>query len=213
MRPGISPSWGSCTVLLALCVSTGAQAENAAADFSAEERALLAQGELLMRPLHKVKNGLDLIGGSSWQVIDESPDLVWRAIHDVSRYHKLLPAVVEARVVEARPERSEIYVRNGVWPIYASYYLVLREDVATRTLEFAVDQDRPHALTAGWGFARVLPYGRSKTLMAFAIMADLGRGILATVARSLVHSWMLKVPFTVKTYLESGGRNYYLPKR
>jgi hypothetical protein len=46
--------------------------------------------------------------------------------------------------------------------------------------------------------------------MAFGVMADLGRGILAAVARSVVQSWMLRVPQTVKHFLESGGRNRYL---
>jgi hypothetical protein len=45
--------------------------------------------------------------------------------------------------------------------------------------------------------------------MAFGVLADVGHGLLAAVGRSALQKWMLRVPSTVKRFLERGGRDLY----
>jgi ribosome-associated toxin RatA of RatAB toxin-antitoxin module len=183
--------------------------DGGAETFTAEETSRLAEGKLVTRPLRVRRGGVELIGGSSWQVIEAEPEIVWRALHDASRYPKMLPGVKEARVVAEGPDVRTVHVRQGAWPISTSYHVLLRSDPAMRELAFELDQKHAHKLNAGWGFARVVPYRGAKTLIAFGVLADVGRGLLAAVGRSVLQRWMLKVPSTVKSFLERGGRDLY----
>lgn len=196
-----------CTTLVATA-TTDAVAEDREG-LTERERQRLAAGELITRPLHMRRGDLDLIGGSSWQVIDAPPLVVWRALQDTERYSKMLPGVKRANLVAQQGSERCVYLRQGAWPFLRSYYAILRSDPTTRTLHFELDRERPHELNAGWGFARVQSYEASKTLMTFGVLADVGHGLLAAVGRSVVQTWMLKVPATVKRFLEHGGRDLY----
>lgn len=191
--------------LLAASVVTPApaRAESSAA-FTAEEAAQLAAGKLVKRPKH-VRNGANLIGGTSWRVIDAPRETVWRALHDFGRYPEMMPQVVEARALPATGAERDVYVRNGHWPIFASYYLLLRDDHDTFTITFRLDHDRPHSVNECWGFVRLVPYGSGRTLMAFGVLADLGHGILTAVGGPMFQDAVLSIPSTVKKFIERGG--------
>ena len=201
---------GRLALLCSVLTSNRSAAAQDDSEFTDHERAQLAAGEIVTRRLVKQHNGVDMIGGSSWQVIDTAPEVVWRALQDTSHYPNMLPRVTEARVVAQQGHERIVYMLHKVWPLRVSYYVILRSHPQTRDLEFEVDDGRPHDLRSGWGFVRVIGRSDGKTLLAFGILAELGHGIVATVARPLIQFWMLRVPATVKKFLESGGRNYYL---
>ena len=66
-------------------------------DFTAAERKRLAAGGLVERRVVKRKGGLDLMGGTSWQVIKAPPDVIWEALLDTQYYPRMMPRVLEAR--------------------------------------------------------------------------------------------------------------------
>jgi hypothetical protein len=86
------------------------------AEFTPDEAARITAGQLVTRPQHVRRNGMNLIGGSSWRVIDAPPEVVWRALHDFERYPKMMPQVIEARALASTGDERVIYVRNGHWP-------------------------------------------------------------------------------------------------
>jgi carbon monoxide dehydrogenase subunit G len=177
--------------------------------FSAAEQGMLAAGKLVERPVQKRKGSLELLGGTSYQVIDAQPALVWQALLDTSRYHRMMPRVLEARLVKDAGAKRTVFVRQGAALVQTSYYLDIKVDTERQDITFKLDPSRPHGLKAAWGFYTVRPYGPHKTLLAYGIMADLGRGILASMMSDVVHEWMLKVPWTVKRFVEGSGRYLY----
>ncbi|HEX7480348.1 MAG TPA: SRPBCC family protein [Polyangiales bacterium] len=179
---------------------------------SAEELHRLANGELVTRPMRTQRGELRLFGGSSWQVIDAPPEVVWAGLHDAPRYPKMLPAVLQASVVATRERERDIYIHQGAWPIFTSYYVTLRDSADGRSFDFKLDDSRPNGLRAGWGFVRLLPYPPHRTLLAFGVLADVGHGILVWFARSLLQRWMLEIPSTVKHFLDRGGRHLYVAR-
>lgn len=181
--------------------------------FTAEETSRLSAGKLVSRPWRLQQNGRSLIGGSSWRVIDAPPNRVWQALHDVAHYRKMLPRVIEARPVQHDGANQTIYFRNGAWPIFVSYYVLLHSDRSTLTITFQLDRDRPHGLNDCWGFVRLVPYGADRTLMAFAALADLGRGIIAAVGGSAVQRAILEIPSSVKRFLQGTGHELYSRRR
>ncbi|MEM9191759.1 MAG: SRPBCC family protein [Myxococcota bacterium] len=196
--------------LLTLAMVLGSGLPLASAQgFSAEERRALTQGELVVREEMRQRGELRLIGGTSYQVIDAPPEMVWRAVSDIPRYTRFIPQVVESRSVSRRGPRHNVYIRHEQGPVSASYHvnLTLAED--QRTAEFRVDSTRPRDIREGWGFFTVRPFGESKCIVTFAVLADVGSGLISGLVRPRVHEWMMRVPAQLKAYVEGSGRSRY----
>lgn len=179
--------------------------------FSAVERATLERGGLVMRRKSERRGSQVLLGGTSWQVVNLPPDAVWRAVLDTPRYTQMLPNCTAARTVEARGDRRTIFLEHDSGPMSASYYLSTRAHDERRDLTFVLDARRAHSVRSAWGFFTVRPYGTGKSLLSYGIMADFGDGLLGGIVRSRLHEWSLRVPQTMKAYVEGRGRARYLP--
>lgn len=189
-----------------------AGAQDGTRAFTRTERARLAAGDLVVRPVTKRRGSLLLVGGSSWQVVDAPPDAVWRALGDVPRFRHMLPRVAEARVVSARGHQKTVMIRHEYGVTDARYYLRTRYYPDRRDITFTLDANRRNSLRAAWGFFTVRPYGRDgrKTLLAYGCMADVGDGVIGGFLRPTVHDWMMRVPWTMRRYIEGGGRVRYV---
>lgn len=197
-------------VLLGLPLAALANQASNSRELSSEERARLDRGGLVERRLSERRGSLELIGGTSYQVIDTKPEVVWRALLDTGRYPRMMPQVLEARVVRAGRAERTVFVRQGAGPVAKSYYLRVNVNEAQKDITFTIDDKRPHDLKAAWGFYTVRPYGDgSRTLLAYGVMADVGSGVMLALVRSQVHEWMLKVPWTVKRFVEGSGKKLY----
>ena len=193
-------------VLLAFVRTVAAQTDPA---FTAQERSKLAAGDLVTRRLNMQRTGNSLLGGTSWQVIDAPLDVVWQALHDIARYPKTLPAVSEARLAARQGDHRIVNIRHRLWPFGVAYFLSIHSDLGTRTIDFALDDTRPRDIESAVGFVRVVRYDDKRTLVAFGVLAVVGHGIIASVTRPIIQTWMLRVPSTLKKFLESGGQRLY----
>lgn len=199
------------SLAVALMQVDSARAGVDASTFTREEWRKLDAGETVVRPATRNQGGLRLMGGSSWQVINAEPETVWRALLDTPRYHKMMPEVLEARLVRSDASHRTVFMRQGARGVLeARYYLKVNVYEDRKDITFAVDDQKPHhLLKAAWGFYTVRPYKSGKTLLAYGVMADIGEGLLAGVMRSDVHEWMLRTPWMVKRFLEGSGRRLY----
>jgi|GEM_PF-625287 len=180
--------------------------------FSSAERSTLERGGLVVRRKTERRGNQVLLGGTSWQVVGLPPEAVWRAVLDTPRYTKMLPSCSVARTVQARGDRRTIFLTHQSGPMSASYYLSTRAHYESRDLTFALDARRPHSVRAAWGFFTVRPYGNGKSLLSYGVMADFGDGLLGGIVRPRLHEWSLRVPQTMKWYVEGRGRARYFPE-
>ncbi len=178
------------------------------ASFTAAERASLEHGELVQRRSSREHGDLHLLGGSSWQLINSPPEVVWQALLDTPRYPRFLPQVAEARLVKQTGGTRRVFVRHGGLAA-ASYYVSLRVETPLREISFRIDEAGAIGVRAAWGFYDLRQYGHGRTLLAFGIMADIGNGLLTALVRPQVHEWMMKVPWMLKRFLEGSGRELY----
>jgi len=181
---------------------------DAQAAFTAAERASLERGELVQRRASRERGDLRLMGGSSWQLIDSPPEVVWQALLDTPRYPRFLPQVAEARLVKQSGSTRRVFVRHGGLAT-ASYFVSLRVETPLREISFRIDEQGAVGVRAAWGFYSLRPHGDGRTLLAFGIMADIGDGLLTAIVRPQVHEWMMKVPWMLKRFLEGSGRDLY----
>ena len=179
------------------------------ADLSDDELQRLSDGELVERRMTRDRGDLRLIGGTSWQVIKASPDVVWQALLDTPYYPRMLPALSEARVIsETGPSRT-LFMRHGSGIAQTSYFLDVRLDHRRREISFRVDPTRPHGIRAAFGFYTARPYVGGRTLLVYGVMADIGDGLGSALLRGSIHDWMMKVPWMVKRFVEGSGRYLY----
>jgi hypothetical protein len=188
---------------------TARAGSNTQPQLTAEELQRLGDGELVERRLVREQGELRLMGGTSWQVIDAVPDVVWQALLDTPYYDRMLPQVSEARVVNDAGRNRTLFVRHGAGVLQTSYYLDMRLDPERRDMSFRVDTSRPRGVRAAWGFYAVRAYAGGKTLLVYGVMADIGDGLGSMLLRRSVHEWMMKVPWMVKRFVEGSGRHLY----
>jgi hypothetical protein len=113
-------------------------------------------------------------------------------------------------LVEGGTGQRTVFIRQGAGLLQRAYYLTVRISEGQHDISFRVDERRPHDLRAAWGFYQLRPYADgSKTLLSYGVMADLNVGMLASWFRDDVHDWLLKVPWTVKRFVEGSGRHIY----
>jgi hypothetical protein len=201
----------SLSLLLLPAAATKVFAGVDSSNFTAEEWKRLDAGQLVLRPTTRTQGQLRLMGGSSWQVIDAPPEVVWRALLDTPRYHRMMPQVLEARLVRARDNQRTVFLRQGAEGLLeAKYYLRVSVHEERRDITFTVDDKMPHdGLRAAWGFYTVRSYREDKTLLAYGVMADIGGGMVAGLMRRNVHDWMLRTPWMVKRFVEGSGKRLY----
>ena len=206
--------WASLPVLVAVALLVAAFEVHASVDsslFTPDEWQRLEAGALVSRSTTRNKGNLRLMGGSTWQVIDAAPGVVWQALLDTRRYRHMMPQVLEARLVRDKDSVRTVFMRQGAKGLVeASYFLKVNVHEERRDITFSVDEARPHdLLKAAWGFYSVRSYRNGKTLLVYSVMADIDGGPLVGLMRGTVHEWLLRTPSMVKHFVEGRGRRFY----
>ena len=204
-------------IVLALLLAHGhVVARDAAANLTSDELSRLERGELVVRESSERRGELRLIGGTAFQVVNASPDVVWQALLDTAYYRRMLPELQSAQLVRETAKGSGVQrivnMTHGRGAAVASYSLSMQVDASKRDIAFRLDETRPHDIRAAWGFYTVRPHGRGRTLLVFGVLADPGDGLFKTVLRPAVQEWALRVPWMVKRFVEGSGRYIYKAK-
>ncbi|MFO0696480.1 MAG: hypothetical protein U0230_23130 [Polyangiales bacterium] len=184
--------------------SSAARSDSSEA-LSAQERSALVAGRLIVRPRTERRGDLRLLGGTSFQVVNLPPDRVFRALQDPNHLWRMLPSARESRIARGGPN-PVLYVRHALGPVSASYYLRARYQPQSTTVTFQLAPGMPNDVRAGWGYLKVRPFQGGRSLLSFGAMIDLGDGLLADAAKPRIHQWLLRIPSTMKRYLERRAR-------
>lgn len=179
------------------------------APLTASERARLEAGETVSRPESQRRGSMQLIGGASFQVIDLPRDAIWRALSDTHAYRHMLPQVQSSEQVAQVATTRTIRMRHHRGVIDVAYCLDLTFQERDGLVLFQLDESRPHDIRAGWGYIRVHPWSEARTLVSFGVLVDVGEGLLAGLMSPTFQEWLLKIPLTMKWYVEGSGRSRY----
>ena len=171
--------------------------------FSEAERASLAEGDLVSRPSVQTLDGAEWLGGTSFRVIDRPMSEVWTALGDVATYPYMLPATREARLEDEEPGARIVRVLQSSMGVEARYSLRLTTDASAHEIHFELDPRRPHDIEGARGFIEVRPFlgHPDQTLVTWAVRVRLP-GAIVTMFRESVQLWLMRVPSTLKEYLE-----------
>jgi len=120
----------------------------------------------------------------------------------------MLPQVAETRIVGGPRSARTVLVRHRYGPIEARYHLRMIYNEAGRAISFELDRSRDNDIDAGWGYLRIRAWGQDRTLISFGVLVD-ADGVVASVVQSQVREWILRIPSTIKGYVEGRGRERY----
>jgi len=185
------------------CVGLAASAQGGGAEFTADERRALRAGELVRRPSARSEGPFRFLGGTSFIRVRATRAQTFEELLDVRAYPRLIPAVVEARMVEDHGDRRVVYLRHQLSFVTAAYYVNVRVERGAHTVHFELDRSRPHDVRAGRGFLTVDPYRGDESIVTWGVMADPGSAVLTGIFGGVLRDWILKVPWCVRGRLEA----------
>jgi hypothetical protein len=122
-------------------------------------------------------------------------------LSDVTTYSRFLPAVAEARRVARFGKTERILIRHQYSFVDASYCVLVTPNPKLSSVHFKLDHSQPAAIADAFGDLRVTAIGPGRSVISFAIMVDVGTGLIASLLRSQVHEWMLRVPEQIKRHI------------
>ena len=192
-----------CGFALLASVPSAAAAQN---DLTSAERERLRRGELVTRPAHRRVGGQVTFGGTSYQIIQAPLAEVWRALSDTRRYPDMLPQVRSARQVGQTGQSRAVALRHQRGPVDITYVMNFLFERGTHTVLFTLDETRHHDIRAGWGFIRLAARGADRTLVSFGAMVGIDSGVVSAGMRPTLQEWLLKVPLTMKWYIDRQRR-------
>jgi len=207
--------WPILTWLTAsLCVfvalpGTPSPSKSETGGLTAQDKQLLASGELVMKPKNEQRGSLKLFGGQSWQVVDMPVEAAWRAMEDLSSYKHIIPLATESVIQGQSGDEIDLSIRQQWGPVDIKYVLQTTLDPEKRVMMFRLDHSQGHELRAGWGFLRARAWKDGKTLVSFGAMVDIGDGVLVSIIRPAVRKDLLRIPTKFKGYVEGEGRDLY----
>lgn len=176
---------------------------SSADQLTTEDKQMLARGELVMKQKNEQRGAYKLIGGQSWQIVDVPVDVAWAALKDRSGYKNFIPLATETNVSGSAEEDADVAVRQQWGPIDVRYVLQTTLETDRGAVVFRVDHSQPHDIRAGWGFIRVRPYKKDRTLVSFGALVDIGDGVFVSIVRPAVRKDLLRIPHFLKRHLES----------
>jgi carbon monoxide dehydrogenase subunit G len=201
----VLPAVATVVSVLAL-LAAPASVASAQNDLSSSERARLRRGELVTRPATRRVGGQVTFGGTSYQLIRAPLAEVWRAVSDPQRYTDMLPQVRSARQVGRNGESRAVALRHQRGPIDVRYVMNFLFQRGSHTILFNLDETRHHDIRAGWGFIRLAASGADQTLVSFGAMMGIDSGVVSAGMRPTLQEWLLKVPLTMKWYIDRQRR-------
>jgi hypothetical protein len=174
-------SWLRALIFVANAACVGAVASSARAAFSADERARLARGDLVVEELDLARDNGHYVGGVAYQIVDADWKRLSAITRDVARFAELLPHVTSATLLGVDDSGvARVRVEHAVGPFKGGYTTKIAFTEGGMRARFYLDKTAQNDVDAAWGFVRFTPVdGGARTLVTYAILFDLGQGFLS----------------------------------
>jgi hypothetical protein len=177
--------------------------------FTADEQAALERGEVVRHPLEASADTQGYLGGTSYVVVDSSPDVVWRAMQDFSSFPHIFPKTLAAEVISDRGTRKVVRMVQGNSWLSISLYVLYRIDDANRKLSWAIIEDQPHDLDDTRGYWQVEAYGEGQSLVTYVNVIDLGDMTALALFQEAIQNGLLGVPGNLRDWVQGPNGAQY----
>jgi hypothetical protein len=191
----------ACLAAAALALASASPAE--ATPLDAPEVTRLERGETVVRPETVSRGDRHYVGGVTYTVLDGTPSDVDALFDDIASWNRVLPMTRRARLVGTQAGDRFVELSQGNALVSANYTIRLRRDKGE--VKFWLEPSFHHDIDDAWGFFRFQPFlsasGEPKGLLTYAILVDVGPGIVRELFEEKVRTVMLSVPQRMKHQL------------
>jgi hypothetical protein len=159
------------------------------------EKARLSRGETIVAETTHRHNGGRLVGGVSYAIVNASAEHVSAVFRDPKKWSQILPRVREAKLVSVEKNgQAHVRVTHSLGLFSGNYEVVLAFTDGGRYGRFWVNRNVDNDLNDGWGLVRLTPLPNGKTLVTWAVLFDLGDGVMRSLFESRMQRAALDVP-------------------
>ncbi len=146
------------------------------------------------------------IGGVTYTVVDATAAETSNILEDVNTFRHVLPRTKRVKLVSVEPNGDRLVeLVQGNALASAEYTLRVRTYPARREVRFWLETSRPHEIDDAFGYFRIEPLtgsvGEQRTLLTYAVLVDIGPGIVRDLFEERVRSALLSVPQLVRRYV------------
>lgn len=191
MRVGRALAFAAAVSAAALA-PRGARADG----LSSDESARLLRGDVVSRTQQLDRGKRHYVGGVSYAVVDATPGDLAALVDDVSAWRRILPRTRDARRIGSEGGDVLAEITHGTLFVSVGYTMRLHRE--GNEVRFWLDRTRPHDIDDAWGYFRAQPMPDGRTLVTWAILVDMGDGMLRDMFESKVQQMALTVPERVK---------------
>ena len=167
----------------------------------------LGRGETVVRE-HTWEPGYSAryIGGVTYTIVDATASETNDILEDVASFRRVLPRTKRVKLVSIEPNGDRLVeLVQGTALMEAEYTLRVRNYPARREVRFWLETSRPHEIDDAFGYFRVEPLigsaGEQRALLTYAILVDIGPGIVRDLFEERVRAALLTVPQLVRRYV------------
>ena len=146
------------------------------------------------------------IGGVTYTVVDATASETSNILEDVNTFRHVLPRTKRVKLVSIEPNGDRLVeLVQGNALASAEYTLRVRTYPARREVRFWLETSRPHEIDDAFGYFRIEPLtgsvGEQRTLLTYAVLVDIGPGIVRDLFEERVRTALLSVPQLVRRYV------------
>ena len=181
-------------------------------ELSPSERARLARGETVTRPVTIEGDDRRYVGGLTYAVLDASVSELQEIFEDVASYRHVLPRTKRATLVARAGQDDLVELRQGNAMIDARYTLRVRHEPWRREVHFWLVPSRPHDVRDAWGYFHVDPVPPTegapgpRSLVTYGVLVDLGPGLVRDLFEERLRTVLLSTPDILRRYIAARHR-------
>jgi hypothetical protein len=146
------------------------------------------------------------VGGVAYVVIQAPMKDVADVLMDVRSYTKIFPLTADAKDVGRRGGDRLITLKHWTRFATASYTVHVRRE-SQGLVRFWMDASFPHDLKDCWGYFKLQPLEKSKTLLTYGAALDLGDGLTRMLFEGRIQGYAMRPPELLRKHVESKPRS------
>ncbi len=168
----------------------------------ADETARLGRGETVIREQTVEPGDRRYVGGITYTVLEAEAGEISAILENVDAYRRVFPRTKRARLVQSDGADRLVELVQGTSLVEAEYTIRMRPVPNEREIRFWLEPSRPHEIDDAWGFFRIEPFagasGEPRVLLTYAVLVDVGPGIVRDLFEERVRTALLSVPQLVR---------------
>lgn len=186
------------SAFLAATLSLPARADS----LTFEEQVLLSRGEAVRRNTAFETEDGRYVGGVVYVIIKAPAKTVIEAVLDMKAYGQIFPLIASAKEIGKIKDDRLITLEHYTRFANAFYTLRIRRE-SPHLVRFWMDPSYAHDLDDCWGYFRVQPLSKTRTLLTYGAALNLGFGITRMLFEAKIQGYALEPPVKLKRFMES----------